>query len=104
MEDTLLKIDFKLIFTHKKAQAFLLQFLHKTQILYERTMKDTDVLNQRFSKLQQDYEQQLISCDSLAQENQTRVVELKVIVMKLLFCFLFCPQISTRFFHFDSKI
>ncbi|XP_071792879.1 cilia- and flagella-associated protein 58-like [Asterias amurensis] len=51
--------------------------LKEQKILYERTLKDTDVLNQRFSKLQQDYEQQLISCDGLAQENQTRVVELK---------------------------
>ncbi|XP_038070552.1 cilia- and flagella-associated protein 58-like [Patiria miniata] len=51
--------------------------LKEQKILFERTVKDMDVLNQRFSKLQQDYEQQLISCDGLAQENQTRVAELK---------------------------
>ena len=48
------------------------------QILYERTLKDTDILNTRFTKLQQDFEQQVLNCDGLNQENQTRVAELKV--------------------------
>jgi len=48
------------------------------QILNERALKDGDILNTRFQKLQQDFENQLISTDTLAQENQARVSELKV--------------------------
>ncbi|XP_041476507.1 cilia- and flagella-associated protein 58-like [Lytechinus variegatus] len=51
--------------------------LKEQKILYERTQKDTDILNARFTKLQQDYETQLLNCDGLAQENQHRVNELK---------------------------
>ncbi|XP_071949020.1 cilia- and flagella-associated protein 58-like [Antedon mediterranea] len=47
------------------------------KILYERTVRDTEVLNTRFTRLQQDYETQLINNDQLTQENNERVVELK---------------------------
>lgn len=50
------------------------------QILFERTQRDTDILNTRLTKLQQDYDQQLVNCDSLAQENQQKFNDLKVCV------------------------
>ncbi|WAR21360.1 CFA58-like protein [Mya arenaria] len=50
----------------------------QTQILNERAIKDADILNTRFQKLQSDFENQLISTDTLAQENQARVAELKL--------------------------
>lgn len=40
-------------------------------------MKDTDLLNARLTKVQQDYEQQLMNCDQLAQENSQKAAELK---------------------------
>lgn len=46
----------------------------------ERIIKDSDILSQRYQKLQSDYEAQLFSADSLSQENQAKVQELKVIV------------------------
>ncbi|XP_002733915.1 cilia- and flagella-associated protein 58-like [Saccoglossus kowalevskii] len=51
--------------------------LKENRILYERAQKDSDILNARFTKLQTDYEQQLINADTLAQENQQRVAELR---------------------------
>ncbi|XP_077992251.1 cilia- and flagella-associated protein 58-like [Glandiceps talaboti] len=51
--------------------------LKENRILYERSQKDSDILNARFTKLQSDYEQQLINADTLAQENQHRVAELR---------------------------
>lgn len=54
------------------------QQLKEQRILNERAIKDADILNTRFQKLQGDFENQLISTDSLAQENQSRVAELKV--------------------------
>ncbi|XP_019635813.1 PREDICTED: cilia- and flagella-associated protein 58-like [Branchiostoma belcheri] len=53
------------------------QQLKEQRIQNERLVKESDVLNQRFTKLQNDYENQLISADQLAQENQTKVQELK---------------------------
>ena len=44
----------------------------------ERLIKDSDILGARFQKLQQDFEQQLIANESLNNENQGRVQELKV--------------------------
>ena len=41
-------------------------------------MKDAEILNTRHQKLQQDFEAQLIQCDSLNQENQGKATELKV--------------------------
>ena len=48
------------------------------QIAYERSVKDSDILNARLQKLQQDFEAQLIACDGLNQENQGKAMELKV--------------------------
>ena len=42
-------------------------------------MKDSDILNARLQKLQQDFEAQLIACDGLNQENQGKAMELKVV-------------------------
>ncbi len=46
--------------------------------LFDRALKDTDVTNARFQKLQHDYEQQLIHNDTLANDNAQKVNELKV--------------------------
>ncbi len=53
------------------------------QIAYERSVKDSDILNARLQKLQQDFEAQLIACDSLNQENQGKALELKVMLKSL---------------------
>ena len=51
---------------------------YSSQIAYERSVKDSDILNARLQKLQQDFEAQLIACDGLNQENQGKAMELKV--------------------------
>ena len=48
------------------------------QVAYERSQKEYDVLEARFKKLQIDFEQQLIACEQLNNENQTKASELKV--------------------------
>ena len=48
------------------------------QVSYERSLKDTDLLSGRFQKLQVDFEAQLIACDQLNSENQSKAAELKV--------------------------
>ncbi|XP_074640823.1 cilia- and flagella-associated protein 58-like [Tubulanus polymorphus] len=53
------------------------QQLKEQRIMYERSVKEYDILNARFQKLQQDFEAQLIGADQLAGENQQRVAELK---------------------------
>ncbi|XP_060555610.1 cilia- and flagella-associated protein 58-like [Ruditapes philippinarum] len=63
---------------HKEDINKLEQQLREQRILNERAIKDADILNTRFQKLQGDFEHQLISTDTLAQENQARVSELKV--------------------------
>lgn len=40
-------------------------------------MKDTDLLNARLTKVQLDYDQQLLNCDQLATENTQKAAELK---------------------------
>lgn len=40
-------------------------------------MKDTDLLNARLTKVQQDFDQQLLNCDQLATENTQKAAELK---------------------------
>ena len=40
-------------------------------------MKDMDLLNARLTKIQQDYDQQLLNCDQLATENTQKAAELK---------------------------
>ena len=47
-------------------------------MLSERTMKDAEILNTRLNKLSGEYENQLMAADVLAQENQSKVAELKV--------------------------
>ena len=49
-----------------------------SQVAYERSVKDSDLLNTRFQKLQTDFESQLIACDQLNSENQSKAAELKV--------------------------
>ena len=41
-------------------------------------MKDNDILNQRLTKAQQDYENQLMQSDQLAGENSQKNAELKL--------------------------
>ncbi|KAL3864718.1 hypothetical protein ACJMK2_006491 [Sinanodonta woodiana] len=53
------------------------QQLKEQRILNERAIKDADILNTRFQKLQQDFENQLIHTDELATENQNRASDLK---------------------------
>jgi len=53
------------------------QQLKEQRIAYERSVKDSDILNARIQKLQQDFEAQLIACDMLNQENQSKALELK---------------------------
>ena len=48
------------------------------QAQYERTVKDNDILNQRLTKAQQDYENQLMQSDQLAGENSQKNAELKL--------------------------
>jgi hypothetical protein len=48
------------------------------KILLEKTLKDADVLNTRFTKLQNDFESQVLSNNSLANDNALKVHELKV--------------------------
>lgn len=43
----------------------------------ERTLKDSDVLNTRFTKLQHEFESQVMNNDALANENALKVHELK---------------------------
>lgn len=51
---------------------------HIVQAQYERTVKDNDILNQRLTKSQQDYENQLMQSDQLAGENSQKNAELKL--------------------------
>ncbi|KXJ18417.1 cilia- and flagella-associated protein 58 [Exaiptasia diaphana] len=57
--------------------AKLEQQLKEQRILNEKAMKDTDLLNARLTKVQQDFEQQLMNCDQLASENTQKAAELK---------------------------
>ena len=41
-------------------------------------MKDTELLNSRLTKLQQDFDAQLSAAEQLAQENHQKTAELKV--------------------------
>ncbi|KAK2163802.1 hypothetical protein LSH36_74g11133 [Paralvinella palmiformis] len=53
------------------------QQLKEQRINYERSLKDTDVLQGRLQNLQKDFESQLIACDQLNNDNQTKAAELK---------------------------
>lgn len=53
------------------------QQLKEQRILNERNIKEADVLNSRFQKLQQDLQDQLAVSEQIAQENTNRALELK---------------------------
>jgi len=53
------------------------QQLKEQRINYERSVKDADMLQARLQNLQKDFESQLIACDTLNNENQTKAAELK---------------------------
>ena len=48
-----------------------------SQADYERVVKDNETLNQRLTKAQQDYENQLMQSDQLAGENSQKSAQLK---------------------------
>ena len=54
------------------------QQLKEQRIASERSEKEVDVLNARFTKLSNDYEQQLVQLEQLHSENSTRATDLKV--------------------------
>lgn len=41
-------------------------------------MKDADLLNMKLTKVQQDYEQQMMNSETLAQDNSEKMAQLKV--------------------------
>jgi len=61
-----------------KAEVQKLEIQQKEQkVILERTLKDSDVLNTRFTKLQHEFETQVMNNDALANENARKVHELK---------------------------
>lgn len=61
-----------------KSDTIKLETQQKEQkIILERTLKDSDVLNARFTKLQHDFEAQVLNNDSLASYNALKTHELK---------------------------
>ena len=48
------------------------------QLANELAMKDADLLNMKLSKLQQDYEQQMMNSEALAGENSEKMAQLRV--------------------------
>ena len=54
----------------------------------ERAVKDTELLNNRLIKLQQDFDSQLSTAEQLAQENNQRHIELKVrvVIFEVFYC------------------
>jgi len=52
--------------------------LKEQRVLNERAVKDTELLNSRLTKLQQDFDAQLSAAEKLAQENNQKAAELKV--------------------------
>ncbi|XP_077972607.1 cilia- and flagella-associated protein 58-like [Styela clava] len=53
------------------------QQLKEQRILHEKAVRDTDLLNARLTKLQQDYQNQIDNADALASDNQTKAADLK---------------------------
>lgn len=53
------------------------QQLKEQRIQHEKAVRDMDVLNARLTKLQQDYQNQIDAADTLANENQSKAMELK---------------------------
>ena len=65
---------------HEKAKADIIKLENQykeQKITLERTLKDSDVLNARFTKLQHDFETQVLNNDTLANDNALKVHELK---------------------------
>lgn len=62
---------------HEEIQR-LEQQLKEHRVLNERAVKDTELLNNRLLKLQQDYDTQLSAAEQLAQENNQKAIELKL--------------------------
>lgn len=62
------KADFAKLETQNKEQ----------KVAFDRTLKDLDVMNARFHKLQSDLVAQLANNDALASENTLKTQELKV--------------------------
>lgn len=69
------KLIVKVLFSTELIQTTLYV---NVQAQYERTVKDNDILNQRLTKAQQDYENQLMQSDQLAGENSHKNAELKL--------------------------
>ena len=67
-----------LVIVHTSHQILSLCVGLLTQTQFERTVKDNDILNQRLTKAQQDYENQLMQSDQLAGENSQKHAELKL--------------------------
>uniref|UniRef100_F7BEI8 Cilia- and flagella-associated protein 58 n=2 Tax=Ciona intestinalis TaxID=7719 RepID=F7BEI8_CIOIN len=53
------------------------QQLKEQRILHEKAVRDTDLLNARLTKLQQDYQNQIDAADALANDNQNKAADLK---------------------------
>lgn len=62
---------------HKSENQKLEQQLKEQKVLNERVLKDVDISSTRLTKLQADFENQVLNADAMASENQTRVAELK---------------------------
>jgi hypothetical protein len=81
-------------FEKTKAEVTKLEVQQKEQkVILERTLKDSDVLNTRFTKLQHDFETQVLNNDALANENALKVHELKVKFLNIN-----CLQLKIDFF------
>ncbi|XP_067657112.1 cilia- and flagella-associated protein 58-like [Haliotis asinina] len=51
--------------------------LKEQRVFNERSLKDSEVMHARFTKLTTDYENQVVAADQLAAENQSKVADLK---------------------------
>ncbi|XP_071090253.1 cilia- and flagella-associated protein 58-like [Haliotis cracherodii] len=51
--------------------------LKEQRVFNERSLKDSEVMHARFTKLTTDYENQVVAADLLAAENQSKVTDLK---------------------------
>jgi hypothetical protein len=86
-------------FEKTKAEVTKLEVQQKEQkVILERTLKDSDVLNTRFTKLQHDFETQVLNNDALANENALKVHELKVKFLNIN-----CLQLKIDFFLFFNR-
>ena len=72
------------------------------KVILERTLKDSDVLNTRFTKLQHEFESQVMNNDALANENALKVHELKAREDEVKYFYLFWLFIHTLLLHWIS--